>query len=174
MQQIIQKYLNQEKKQQIFVQYEKQLSNLRFMNNYAVKYLFIQDCQVEIDQFFEGFPQQVTTFQLQRCELIQINGIQLITGVTNLDLSDNQLVDISPLQSLIQLKSLKLNCNEIQIVDSLCYLTNLTQLDLSFTDVTESVIYQRYVFQLTQVNLTSARTRQNNQILCAIYLIYNH
>ena len=60
-----------------------------------------------------------------------LEGIQNLTGLTNLSLGDRLITDIGPLSELTNLRVLSLHTNWISDVSPLSGLTNLTQLTLS-------------------------------------------
>lgn len=78
-----------------------------------------------------------SSLSLNRAGIRSLDGIQQMTEVTFINLSDNSITDISPLSSMTQLTNLNLNNNQITDLGPLRGLTNLTMLQLSSNQITD-------------------------------------
>ena len=64
-------------------------------------------------------------------DIQDLEGIQKLTALTQLDLSDNRIVSITPLAKLTSLTLLYLNNNEVRDISALSGLTSLVVLDVA-------------------------------------------
>ncbi|CAL6070671.1 leucine_Rich Repeat (LRR)-containing protein [Hexamita inflata] len=96
----------------------------------------------------------VKSLTINKCNLKDINGIQIMTQLTQLNLSLNQISDISLLAQLTNLTSLDLGQNNIECTSVLSNLKQLVSLDLSENLITD---------------LSSLRNLLNLQILDVSY-----
>jgi Leucine-rich repeat (LRR) protein len=69
-------------------------------------------------------------------EIESLGGIELLSNLIELDLSENEITDLTPLEKLTSLKFLKLKENTIEDITSLIYLDQLNIVDLSFNEIT--------------------------------------
>ena len=69
--------------------------------------------------------------------ITDLTGLEHVTQLTDLDLSNNQISDITPLGSLTQLTDLDLSENQISDITPLGSLTQLTDLDLSENQISD-------------------------------------
>lgn len=67
--------------------------------------------------------------------ITSIAGLQVLTGITQLELWNNQISDISPLKDLTRLTRLELDWNAISDVSPLKDLTNLATLNLEYNQI---------------------------------------
>ena len=72
----------------------------------------------------------LTRLTATRKEIDNLRGLEVATGLTDLDLGDNAIVDLGPLRNLTSLEELDLADNQIENVSPLSGLTSLTDLDL--------------------------------------------
>ncbi|CAL6085210.1 leucine-rich_repeat domain-containing protein [Hexamita inflata] len=96
----------------------------------------------------------VKSLTINKCNLKDINGIQIMTQLTQLNLSLNQISDISLLAQLTNLTSLDLGQNNIECTSVLSNFKQLVSLDLSENLITD---------------LSSLRNLLNLQILDVSY-----
>lgn len=71
-----------------------------------------------------------TTLEIHSASLPTLQGLEMCTGLTNLDISHNGIVDLNALSGLTRLEYLGAGSNQIQNVGPLSGLTNLTRLHL--------------------------------------------
>ncbi|CAL6075351.1 leucine-rich_repeat domain-containing protein [Hexamita inflata] len=79
----------------------------------------------------------VTSLTINKCNLKDLNGIQVMTQLTQLNLSLNQISDISLLAPLTNLTALDLGQNNIECASVLSNLKQLISLDLSENLITD-------------------------------------
>ncbi|CAL6057116.1 Conserved_hypothetical protein [Hexamita inflata] len=81
--------------------------------------------------------QSVKSLTINKCHLKDINGIQVMTQLTQLNLSLNQISDISQLAQLTNLTALDLGQNNIECANVLSNFKQLVSLDLSENLITD-------------------------------------
>ncbi len=79
----------------------------------------------------------MTELDLSNNQITDISSLGSLTNLTELDLSFNQITDISFLSSLTNLTTLNLSINQITDISSLGSLTNLTELNLRWNQITD-------------------------------------
>ncbi|MFT5873295.1 MAG: internalin A [Clostridium sp.] len=77
----------------------------------------------------------LTLLNLSNNQIKNIEPLKELTNLTNLDLATNQLSDIEPLKELTNLTILDLATNQMSNIDPLNELTNLTELNLDTNQI---------------------------------------
>ncbi|MGV8983608.1 YARHG domain-containing protein [Clostridium sp.] len=85
-----------------------------------------------------------------------LSGIENLTNLTSLNLSDNQISNIKPLEGLTNLTSLDLAVNEISNIEPLKGLINLTKLDLDTNRIKDYSPVFAYYKNLKRTDIASA------------------
>ncbi len=80
---------------------------------------------------------QLTSLNLAGCSLSTLSGLEELTALTSLDLSDNSISDLTPLSGCKGLMTLNLQRNAIASFGPLSNLAALTSLDLSYNAVAD-------------------------------------
>jgi len=100
----------------------------------------------------------LTLLNLSNNHINSIEPLKELTMLTNLNLASNQMSNIEPLKGLTKLTSLNLNTNKISNIESLKGLTNLTDLNLD-TNETNDIEPLKGLTRLTYLNLDSNNIR---------------
>ncbi|CAL6090367.1 Conserved_hypothetical protein [Hexamita inflata] len=149
-----QKYKDKVKNGVLEINRDQSLKSTEFtdlIGNNKVTELRVTSCQ---NIMLDRCPKSVQSLTINKCNLKDINGIQVMTQLTQLNLSLNQISDISLLAPLTNLISLDLGQNNIECTSVLSNLKQLVSLDLS-----ENLI----------ADLSSLRDLLNLQILDVSY-----
>ncbi|CAL5980877.1 leucine-rich_repeat domain-containing protein [Hexamita inflata] len=103
---------------------------------------------------FNVVPQKTVQLFVTSCTLKSINGIQKMSQLTSLNLSNNQLTDVSVLASLQNLVSLNLSFNKIINIDFALWLINIKNLSLHNNCIIDifSILKKTQLLQLSLVN----------------------
>ena len=81
--------------------------------------------------------QKITELVVECKDLVDIGGIESLTNLKTLGLSNNKIIDITPLKGLVNLQSLFLTSNKITDVDALKGLTKLQNLGLGYNQIND-------------------------------------
>jgi len=100
----------------------------------------------------------LTLLNLSNNHISNIEPLKELTMLTNLNLASNQMSNIEPLKGLTKLTSLNLNTNKISNIEALKGLTNLTDLNLD-TNETNDIEPLKGLTRLTYLNLDSNNIR---------------
>ncbi|CAL6030665.1 leucine-rich_repeat domain-containing protein [Hexamita inflata] len=125
---MIQKYKNQVRNNSLEVKNDQYVRNLKFSDFIGVtKELSLSKCE---NVSFEVVPVLVQSLKVNSCGLQNIFGLEQITQITSLELSDNLLEDVIEIQELTKLTRLVLSNNRISRLHWIKALTQLKYLDL--------------------------------------------
>lgn len=72
----------------------------------------------------------IETLDAEGLGISNLKGLNHLTQLRSLELSNNEITDLTPIQSIVTLEKLKLEANQIEHVESLANLTKLTLLSL--------------------------------------------
>lgn len=95
--------------------------------------------------------------------ILDLQGIQYLTGLRKLDLSKNNISVLDPLKNLINLEVLYLNNNKIENIKALSYLKNLSELDLTGNKISDVSPLGELV-KLKQLGLTDNNIKDISKI----------
>jgi internalin A len=95
----------------------------------------------------------MTELDLSNNLITDISSLGSLTNLTTLNLRDNLITDISSLGLLTNLTTLDLNCNKITDISSLGSLTNLTELDLGNNNRITDISFLGLLTNLTTLDL---------------------
>ncbi|CAL5997773.1 Conserved_hypothetical protein [Hexamita inflata] len=125
---MIEKYKNQVKNNSLEIVNDQYVQNLKFSDLIGVtKELSLSKCE---NVSFELVPVLVQSLKVNSCGLQNIFGLEQITQITSLELSDNLLEDVLEIQELTKLTRLVLSNNRISRLYWIKALTQLKYLDL--------------------------------------------
>ncbi|CAL6030656.1 Conserved_hypothetical protein [Hexamita inflata] len=125
---MIEKYKNQVKNNSLEVKNDQYVRNLKFSDLIGVtKELSLSKCE---NVSFELVPVLVQSLKVNSCGLQKIIGLEQITQITSLELSDNLLEDAIEIQELTKLTRLVLSNNRISRLHWIKALSQLKYLDL--------------------------------------------
>jgi|GEM_PF-2213997 len=96
----------------------------------------------------------LTLLNLSNNQISNIEPLKGLTNLTNLNLASNQMSNLEPLKGLTKLISLNLNTNQISNIESLKGLTRLTELNLD-TNKMSNIEPLKGLTKLTDLNLAS-------------------
>lgn len=82
-------------------------------------------------EFPSYYLEDVDEFELSRCNIIDLDGVQFCKHARIMDVSGNRIIDVTLLSGLTLLEELDLSDNKIGSIDSLSNLTNLRKIYLS-------------------------------------------
>lgn len=85
----------------------------------------------------EEHAKSITELDLRGCNISDITGLEVFSGMKTLDLSNNNISDISPLAELSNLTCLYLDKNEVSNISALQNLAKLTSLALSNNEISD-------------------------------------
>ncbi|CAL5985156.1 leucine-rich_repeat domain-containing protein [Hexamita inflata] len=105
------------------------LNDLSFTLHFNLNELHISNCHSI--SFKHAFSKTCLTFQAEKCNIINLTGIDQNKQLVTLYLSNNLIHDLNPLKNLKSLELIQINSNKIRDITPLNQLTNLTQLYLN-------------------------------------------
>ncbi|EPN3919149.1 leucine-rich repeat domain-containing protein [Listeria monocytogenes] len=79
----------------------------------------------------------ITQLSAKSAGITTIEGMQYLTNLSELELTDNQITDVSPLANLTKITELGLSGNPLKDVSALAGLKSLKMLHLIYTDITD-------------------------------------
>ncbi|CAL6092167.1 Conserved_hypothetical protein [Hexamita inflata] len=133
---------------------EKKVTDLKIISCYNLK----------LDCCPKSANSSITKFTVNSCDLTDLTGIQVMTQLTELNLSFNQITDISLLAPLVNITALDLGKNNIENISVISNFKKLKQLDLSenlFDDISPlKNLLQMQVLDLSYNNLKSVTDLQ--------------
>ncbi|CAL6107482.1 Conserved_hypothetical protein [Hexamita inflata] len=107
--------------------------------------------------------QSVKSLTINKCHLKDINGIQVMTQLTQLNLSLNQISDISLLSKLTNLTALDLGQNNIECANVLSNFKQLVSLDLSENLITD-ISSLRDLLQMQMLDVSYNKLQNINDL----------
>ncbi|CAL5978222.1 Conserved_hypothetical protein [Hexamita inflata] len=125
---MIKKYKNEVSYEELEIYKDKNIYQFQFVDQLKVKSLVLYGC---FSIVFDKVPDNIVELTVNECKLKNILGIQFMTKLKRLDLSNNVLIDIQPLYSLEQLQSLHINENKLVNIQPLSTLKQLQSLSLT-------------------------------------------
>ncbi|CAL5984357.1 Conserved_hypothetical protein [Hexamita inflata] len=133
---------------------EKKVTDLKIISCYNLK----------LDRCPKSANSSITKFTVNSCDLTDLTGIQVMTQLTELNLSFNQITDINLLAPLVNITALDLGKNNIENISVISNFKKLKQLDLSenlFDDISPlQNLLQMQVLDLSYNNLKSVTDLQ--------------
>ncbi|CAL5977634.1 leucine-rich_repeat domain-containing protein [Hexamita inflata] len=126
-QKMIAQYSKDSKKKYLQIQDNQQLISFKFVEQIEIDKLRIYEC-FKIN--LQSVPINITTLQINNCNVEKLVGIKQMTQLQSLDLSNNRISDVSELQYLENLTILSLSYNKLSDISPLSALLNLQELYL--------------------------------------------
>ena len=91
-------------------------------------------------------PTKIKSIQITLSKLSNLNGINLFTNITHLDLSNNQITSLKNyFYNNIRIKYLDLSCNKIINLDGIEDLENLIDLNISHNKISSLETFSRFI-----------------------------
>lgn len=131
-----------------------------------------------VGDIYKSDVEKIVSLQAYSKGIIDISGIERLTSLQSLDLSENEISDISTLRDLTKLRTLLLSNNQISYINALQDLGNLQELSLDNNRISD-ISGLQYLTNLQELHLNNNRISDVSKLewltsLKILYLAQNH
>ncbi|CAL6009559.1 CotH_kinase family protein [Hexamita inflata] len=172
---MIKKYKSEVSYEELEIYKDKNLFQFQFVDQLKVKNLVLYGC---FSLVFDKVPVNIVQLTVNECKLKSILGIQFMTNLKRLDLSNNLLADIQSLNLLVQLQHLHVNENKLVNIQPLSTLKQLQSLSLANNRIIDlqpiKQLRRLLSLDLSHNSIQSVLCLQNLTLLQSLNLSFNN